>query len=280
MTPALAAAGTTAPAEPQAVDFGQGVEDAWSTIATFVPKLLGFLIILVVGYLVARALLKLTDTVLEWVGFDRAVERGGIKQALARSQYDASDIVAKIVYYAVLLITLTIAFNSFGPNPISDLLRGVIAFLPKLIVAIIIIVIAAAIAKAVKDIVTNVLGGLSYGNFLGNVASVFVLGLGVIAALTQIGIAVVVTSSVLIAVLATIAGILIVGVGGGLVRPMEQRWHEWLDRASQESQNMRQQAQANRGAARDTVAGYADSAQQGYGADQEPSGGYGARRLT
>ena len=257
-----------------AVEWSQGIEDAWSTVLTFIPKLLGFLIILLIGYFVARALQKLTDAVLERVGFDRAVERGGLRQLLAQSKYDPSDIITKIVYYAVLLFTLTIAFNTFGPNPISDLLRGVIAFLPKLIVAIVIIVIAAAIAKAVKDIIGNVLGGLSYGGFLGTLASVFILGLGVIAALNQIGIAVVVTSSVLIAVLATVAGILIVGVGGGLVRPMEQRWHEWLDRASQESQTIREQAQANRGAARDTLSGYADSAQQTYGSGGESYGGY------
>ncbi|MDP9396802.1 MAG: hypothetical protein M3P96_02765 [Actinomycetota bacterium] len=246
-----------------AVDFGQGVEDAWSAVASFVPKFLAFLVILIVGFLIARALQKVTDTVLERVGFDGAVERGGVKQALARSKYDASDIVAKIVYYAVLLFTLQLAFGFFGPNPISDLIRGVISFLPRLIVAIVIVVVAAAIAKAVKDIISNVLGGLSYGNALGTLASVFIIGLGVIAALNQLGIAVVVTSSVLIAVLATLAGILIVGVGGGLVRPMEQRWHGWLDRAEQETQNVKQQSQQNRGAATETLSGYAGQA-QGY----------------
>ena len=247
-----------------AVDFGEGVEDAWRAVASFIPKFLAFLVILIIGFLIARALQKVTDTILERVGFDQAVERGGVKQALARSKYDASDIVAKIIYYAVLLLTLQLAFGVFGPNPISNLIQGIIAFLPRLLVAIIIVVVAAAIAKAVKDIVSNVLGGLSYGNTVATLASVFILGLGVIAALNQIGIAVVVTSSLLIAVLATIAGILIVGVGGGLVRPMEQRWHEWLDRAAQESQTIRQQAQQNRGAATETLAGYGSQA-QGYG---------------
>ena len=259
--------------QPLAVDFGTGIENAFSSIVTFIPKLIGFLIILAIGYFIAKALQKVVDALLERVGFDRAVERGGVGQALARSKYDASDIVARIVYYAVLLFTLQFAFGVFGPNPISDLISGIIAFLPKLIVAIVIVVIAAAIAKAVKDIISNALGGLSYGNALGNIASVFILGLGVIAALNQIGIAVVVTSTVLIAVMATIAGILIVGVGGGLIRPMEQRWHDWLDRAQEESQNVRQQVQQNRGAARQTLQGYGDQAQQGYGSTGGTGGG-------
>ena len=232
--------------KPVAVDFGQGVEDAWSSILAFVPKFIGFLIILVIGFLIARVLSRLVNTVLERVGFDRAVERGGVARALANSKYDASDIIAKLVYYAIVLLTLVVAFNVFGPNPISSLLSGVIGYLPNIAVAIIIVVVAAAIASAVKDLISGALGGLSYAKVLANIAAVFILGIGIIAALNQIGIATTVTTPVLITVLATIGGILVVGVGGGLIRPMEQRWHGWLEGAEQESANARQQIQANR----------------------------------
>lgn len=99
--------------------------------------------------------------------------------------------------------------------------------------------IASAIAAAVKDLVTGALGGLSYGRILGTVAQVFVLGLGVIAALSQIGVAVEVTLPVLITVLATVGGILIVGVGGGLIGPMRQRWEKVLSSAEQEATKVR-----------------------------------------
>ncbi|GAA2360590.1 hypothetical protein Cme02nite_37820 [Catellatospora methionotrophica] len=49
---------------------------------------------------------------------------------------------------------------------------------------------------------------------------------------------------ILIAVLATVAGILIVGVGGGLVRPMQSRWDTWLDRAGEESTRVAEHARA------------------------------------
>ena len=105
-----------------------------------------------------------------------------------------------------------------------------IAWLPRAFVAIVIVVVAAAIANAVKDIISGALGGLSYGRVLATIASVFILGLGVIAALNQIGVATAVTTPVLIAVLATVGGILVVGVGGGLIRPMQSRWESWLTR--------------------------------------------------
>jgi hypothetical protein len=224
-----------------AVDFERGVSDAWSTIATFIPRLLFFGIVLVVGYLIAKVLAKAVNSILERVGFDRAVERGGVKQALAKSRYDASDIVARLVKYAVLLFTLVIAFNVFGPNPISDLLQQIIEFLPRIIVAIVIVVVASAIAKVVKDLLNNTLGGLSYGNVLATIASVFIMFLGVVAALNQIGVATTVTTPVLVTILATIGGVIVVGAGGGLIRPMQARWERWLENAERESQNVKAQ---------------------------------------
>jgi hypothetical protein len=234
------------------VDVQGGLSDMLRDFLLFLPKALLFLLILVLGYLVARVVRNLTDKVLERVGFDRWVERGGIRAALARSRYDASDIVAKLVYYAILLFTLQLAFGVWGPNAVSDLIGGVVAWLPKAFVAIIIVVVAAAIAAAVKDLVSNALGGLSYGRLLANVASYFIIGLGVIAALNQIGVATTVTTPVLIAVLATIAGVLIVGVGGGLVKPMQSRWESWLERAASESQTIAEHAKAYSAGQRDT----------------------------
>jgi hypothetical protein len=227
-----------------AVDFGQGISNAWSTIATFVPKLLAFLLILFIGWLIAKALSKVVDKVLERVGFDRVVERGGINRMMSRSKYDASDIIAKLVYYAVLLIALQMAFGVFGPNPVSNMLTGIVAFLPRAVVAIVIVVVAGAVARAVKDLVTNALGGLSYGSLLGTLASVFIWGLGIIAALNQIGVATSVTTPVLITVLATVGGIAVIGIGGGLVRPMQQRWENWLNRAESEFPQAKAAAEA------------------------------------
>lgn len=226
------------------INIGQGISDAWRNIATFVPKLIGFVVVLIIGWLIAKALEKIVDKVLERVGFDRAAERSGVRRWLARSKYDASSLIAKIVFYAILLITLQIAFNVFGPNPVSALLAGVVSWLPKALVAIVIIVVAGAVAKAVRDILAGALGGLSYGRWLAAAASVFIWALGIIAALNQIGVATTVTTPVLVTVLATIGAIAAIGFGGGLIRPMQQRWERWLGRIEQEAPAARAHAEA------------------------------------
>jgi hypothetical protein len=226
------------------IDIGQGIQDAWRMIATFVPRLVAFLAILIIGWIVAKVLEKVVDKILERVGFDRAVDRSGVRRWLERSKYDASSLLARIVFYAIILITLQIAFSVFGPNPISALLTGVVAWLPRAIVAIVIIVVAGAVATAVKDILSGMLGGLSYGRLLATLAAVFIWALGIIAALNQIGVATTVTTPVLITVLATAGAIAAIGIGGGLVRPMQQRWERWLGRIEAEAPQARAQAEA------------------------------------
>ncbi|WBB81476.1 hypothetical protein O7606_09010 [Micromonospora sp. WMMD882] len=226
------------------VDIGTALTDMWRSVLLFVPRAIAFIAILVVGWIIARFVLKIVDAALERVGFDRAVERGGIRRALERTRYDASDILARLAYYAVLLFTLQFAFGVWGPNAISNLISGVVSWLPRAFIAIVIVVVAAAIANAVRDLVSGALGGLSYGKVLADLTAIFIIALGVIAALNQVGIATTVTTPVLIAVLATVAGILIIGVGGGLVKPMQARWDRWLDRAAEESRAVQAQRQA------------------------------------
>lgn len=220
-----------------------------STIGEFLPRLILFLIILVVGMFIAKAIGKAVNALLERIGFDRVVERGGVQKALATSKLDASDILAKLVYYTLALFVLQLAFGVFGPNPISDLITRLITFIPSLIVAIVIIVIASAIAAAVKGMIESTLGSLSYGKALANAASIFILFLGVVAALNQVGVATTVTTPVLIAILATVAGVIVVGVGGGLIKPMQHRWEGYLNKAEEEAPRLKQEMASSTGAA-------------------------------
>jgi Mechanosensitive ion channel, conserved TM helix len=224
-----------------AVDYSRGIEDAWARVASFVPKLLGFLVVLVVGYFVAKAIGKIFDGVLERVGFDKAVERGGVKKALANSRYDASTIVSKIVFYALFLLVLQLAFGIFGANPVSRMIEGVVAYLPKVFAAIVIVVVAAAIAAAVKEIVESALGGLSYGKGLAMGASTVILVVGAFAALSQLQIAPAIINGLFYALLAIVVGSAVIAIGGGGVKPMQQRWQQALERWDGEKPQMQQQ---------------------------------------
>jgi hypothetical protein len=223
-------------------DMTESFQNTLGQVVEFIPRLLAFLAILVIGWFLAKAVAKVVDRLLERVGFDRAVERGGVGRALAPTEYDASTILSKIVFYALLLFVLQLAFGIFGPNPVSELLFGVIAFLPQLFVAILIVVVAAAIASGVRDLVAGSLGGLAYGRTVANVAAGSILVIGVFAALSQVNIAPAIVNALFYALLAVIAGSLIVAVGGGGIRPMRSQWEKALDRLEDEAPRIRRAA--------------------------------------
>jgi Conserved TM helix len=249
------------------VSLSQSVQNLLNTIAHSVPKIGVFLLVLIIGWIVAKVVKKAVEALLKRVHFDRMAERGSIGQALTSRGYNATNLLARIIYYAVLLITLQLAFGVFGPNPVSTMLNAMVGWLPKAVVAIILVVIASAIAKVVKDLVGSAMSGLSYGRFVASAAAVVIIALGVIAALDQIDIAASVTQPVLITVLATVGAILAIGVGGGMIRPMEQRWERMLTAAERETSSMtayqrgRQDALSSPGAVAGMTAGGDDQGQ-------------------
>jgi hypothetical protein len=226
--------------------FTDGLGDAWAEVATFLPKLVGFFLIMLIGYFVAKATTKILDRVLERVGFDRAVERGGIGTALAKSKYDASSVLAKTVFYALMLFVLQLAFGVFGPNPVSDLIHGTIAYLPNIFVAILIVVIGAAVAAAVKEIVEASLGGLSYGRPLAFGASAAILVIAGFAALDQLEIAPAIVTGLFYALLAIVVGSAVVAIGGGGITTMSRYWDRAATRAEQESGALKQETQGSK----------------------------------
>jgi Conserved TM helix len=217
------------------VSFSQSVQNLLDTVFNSLPKILVFLVVLVVGWIIAKVLQRILVSILHRVHFDNFAERGAVGTALKRSKYTASTLLAMIVYYAILLITLQMAFGVFGNNPISTMLNAIVGWIPKLIVAIVLIVVASAIAKVVKDLLTGMLGGLSYGKFVASAASVLIILLGVFAALDQVGIANSITNPILYGAIATVGAILAIGVGGGAIKPMQERWERILTGAERET---------------------------------------------
>ncbi len=226
---------------PLSISYSQGLTSAWSNIATFVPKLVAFLVIVVIGYLVAKIVSKILAKVLQRVGFDRLVERGGVRRALASSKYDAAEILARLVFYAIMLFVLSTGFGVFGSNPVSNYLHAVVAYLPLIFVAILIVIIAAAIAAGAKTLIQNSLGELSYAAVLANAAAAVIIALGVVAALDQLHIAAAVVNAVLYAALAAVTGVIIVAVGGGGIKTMSARWELLASRYDQEKVQVQQQ---------------------------------------
>lgn len=220
-----------------------GLGEGLAAAATFLPKFLGFLLVLIIGYFVAKAVEKVVDGVLERVGFDRYVERGGVRKALENSKYDASSILAKLAFFVLFLFVLQLAFGIFGANPISELIAGVIAYLPNIFVAIVILVVGSAIAAGAREIIAASIGGLSYGKTLANIAGIAVIALAFFAALDQLEIAPTIVNTLFTGLVVLIVGSGIVAIGGGGIKTMSRYWERAAQRVEMESTNVRQEAQ-------------------------------------
>jgi hypothetical protein len=229
------------------IDIEGGLEEAWQNSVAFAPKLLGFFLILLIGYFIAKAIAKVLDAALERIGFDVWIERGALKSTFERSKLDPSDIIAKVAFWALFLVVLQLAFGVWGPNPISDLIQGIIAYLPNVLVAIIILVIAGAIARVLTDLLEGMLAAVSGGQWMARGAGSAVLVIGVFAALNQLQIAPEIVNGLYYAILAIIVGSAIVAIGGGGIRTMQRYWERTSSAVESKGREIKTQADPEAG---------------------------------
>jgi small-conductance mechanosensitive channel len=165
-------------------------------IVNFIPNFINGLIILLVGYLVARVVRGITRVVLSRIGFDPLVERTGITGTLRGLgvRVPLSQFVAQIIFFLLLLSFLITSTRLMGLEAVAALLAGLLAFLPSMIAALIVFLLGGIVAKFLGDVITSMgLGtGLSYARRLGAVVQhlislfVVVLALGVLGIDTTI----------------------------------------------------------------------------------------------
>jgi hypothetical protein len=225
----------------QAIFAGLGV--AAARVGTFLVQFVGFLAVLLIGWIVARIVQSAIAGILHRANFDRLVERGGVNKALARSKYDAAGILARIGFWAVMLVTLQLGFSVFGPNPVSAILTGIVAYLPRLFAAGLIVVVGAALAGIVREIIDAAIGNLSYGATIAGVTAGAIIYVTAFMALDQLGIAPAIVQGLFYASLAAIAGTIIVAAGGGGIPVMTQWWQRASTRVEAEAPMIAEQTQ-------------------------------------
>lgn len=222
------------------IGFGTGLTRAFSDLFSFLPRLLGFLLILGVGYLIAHVVTRGLVRLALRLGLDRSVAASGLDRSLHRSPEQTVRLAGQVLFLLLMIVVLQAAFGVFATNPISHLLAAVVAFLPKLVVGLLIVAVAVAIAGFVRAGVAHLLADVSYGSALATAAAGFVVYLGVTAALVQVDVAREIVLPLFYAVLVVAAGVAVVGLGGALIVPMQSRWDRALGRAGEESSRMRQ----------------------------------------
>ncbi|GAB3823345.1 mechanosensitive ion channel family protein [Kribbella italica] len=197
---------------PLAIDFTQPFEDAFGKLLGFVPNLLGGLVILAVGYFVAKLLGNLVGKLLGKVGFDQWMERAGVSGVLQRSGtgLTASAMLGKVVFWFVFLISFTMFASALGVPEISNFMSAMLGYIPRIFAAIVIVCLAALFANFLAAIIRGATGNET----LAKVGKYAILVYAAFAALTQLGIAVQLTGNTLLIVLGGVA--LALGLAFGL----------------------------------------------------------------
>src|SRR5918996_5581833 len=181
----------------------QPLQDALSAFFSYIPQLIGAIVILIVGYVVARVLQAVVGRVLQGIGFDRWMERGGIKQFFDRAETNQTpaSILGALVFWFVFIIAITMAADALGIPQVSVVLAQLIAYIPSIIAAILILILAALLANFVSGIVRGATGS----GLLASVAQYTIIVYAVFAAITELGIAVQLTANTFLIVLGAVA---------------------------------------------------------------------------
>jgi hypothetical protein len=203
---------------PAAVEVSESLQRGLDDLIGFLPRLIGFLVILLIGYLVAKALQKVAEVALEKLGADRALRSGAGGEYVQRVAPDVSPsaVIGKVVFWFVLLGALSIAISALGITALNDFLADVFAYLPNIVAAILIFVIAVAIAGGLAQLITRTLGDTPTGKLMATAAPAIVMGIAVFMILNQLGIAteiVTITYAALMGALA-LGAALAFGLGG------------------------------------------------------------------
>src|ERR671918_2743371 len=192
----------------------QPLQNALSTFLSYLPQLIGAIVILIIGYIVAKVLRAVVGRVLQGIGFDRWMERGGIKQFFDRAETNQTpvSILGALVFWFVFIIAITMAADALGIPQVSAVLGQLIAYIPSIIAAVLILILAALLANFVSGIVRGATGS----GLLASVAQYAIIVYAVFAAITELGIAVELTAPTFLIVLGAVAlgAAIAFGLGG------------------------------------------------------------------
>lgn len=207
--------------------------NALHNFISFLPALIGALIILIVGWLLSGVLANLIERALKAVGLENAVEHSGIGDFVRRSgtKLTVSGVIAALVKYFIFLIFVQAAANVLGIPQLTEIINRIILFIPNVIVAMAIIVVGSLIARFLSGLVRSSVSGLGVGNpnLLATLTQYIVLGFAIIAAIDQLGIAANLINTLVYGLIGSVALALglAFGLGGRDVAALiTQKWYE------------------------------------------------------
>lgn len=205
---------------------------AMGMLFSAVPKILGFVVILLVGWLIASLVEKGVAALLRTIRFNDLAERSGLGEFVRKmgADTDSSGMIGSVTKWFIRLIALVVAFDALGLPAVSDVLRQLLLWLPNVVVALVVLVIGGLAARALGNLVRGAAaeGGLSNPQFLAKVATTLVWAFAIVVAVNQIGIATELVNTLFMAVVGAVALALALAFGLGgreTAARLVQRWY-------------------------------------------------------
>jgi hypothetical protein len=201
-----------------AVNIADSLQRALDGLLGFLPNLLGFLVILVIGYVIARAVKAVATKALQKLGLDRALHQSDAAQYVERVSPGASPsrLIGAVAFWFIFLFAISAAIGALKIPALTAFISQVQGYLPNVIAAVLIFVVAAALAGAVGALAHKLMGDTPTGRVVRAVGPALILAIATFMVLNQLHIAqeiVTITYAALMGMLA-LAGALAFGLGG------------------------------------------------------------------
>ena len=169
------------------------VREMLTRILAYLPVLLGALLILIVGWIVAKIIRSIVNGVLKVVRFDVLADKAGISEVLRKGdlKISARQVVSGLVYWLIIIMVLVMVANALGLPKASDILSNLFAYVPKVIAALLVLVVAMFLASFVSGIVRIAAGNanLPKPDLLAGISRWAIIIFAVTISLAQLGIA-------------------------------------------------------------------------------------------
>ncbi|MGV8842352.1 MAG: mechanosensitive ion channel family protein [Pseudomonas sp.] len=191
----------------------------WAKVAGFIPNLFVALILVLLGFVVAKLLDTLLSKLLGKIGLDRLMAGTGLTKLLSRGgiQVPVSTLIGKIVYWFVLLIFLVSAAESLGLERVSATLDVLALYLPKVFGAALVLLVGVLLAQLVSGLVRSAAEGvgLDYAKGLGRIGQGLVIIISISVAIGQLEIKTDLLNNVIAIVLISVGLALALALGLG-----------------------------------------------------------------
>ncbi|HOS88244.1 MAG TPA: hypothetical protein PL093_01955 [Candidatus Pacearchaeota archaeon] len=187
----------------------QALQSSWESILIFLPKLLGALVVFLIGWFVAIWLGKIIAAILEKLKFNELFNKTGWKESFEKAEITItpSDFIGAIIKWIFVVIALMVASDILEWVAFSTLLNQIIMWVPNLIIAIAILVVAIILADILEKIVkaSTQKIGVNFANQIGTFIRIAIYTFAILIALMQLGVAPAIINTLVVGFVITIA---------------------------------------------------------------------------